>query len=76
MQNTFNSFHLLFVSFHKTLKYSLCLNFLFTPFALLTSLSLSAINDYILDFKPTNSIILDQFNSSFILPNTFLFKLS
>ena len=42
---------------NRTSTYPLCLNFLFIPFALFTSLSSILINKYSLLFNPTNSAI-------------------
>ena len=59
---------------HQDILYALI--FLFIPFALLTSLLSTLINEYILFFNPINSLILVPLNSSFILPNNFLFEMS
>ena len=60
----------------KTSMHLLCLNFKLIPFSILNCLSFSAIIEYILDFKPTDSTILTPFSSSVIFPSTFLLKSS
>ena len=47
-------------------------NIFMTSFAFLISFPSTAINEYIFDFNPTNSLIIYPLTSTFILPITFL----
>ena len=72
---TLNYFHfvsLIIFSLNKTSSHSLNVIEIFTPFAMLTSVSSSETIQYIFDFNPINLLIQIPLNSSFILLITLL----